>query len=103
MRPLLRLPLRRRHRSGRDTAAPAIRRAEGEALIAGITKLDAAGRSCMQEPRPMLHRHGVQLAARAINRSQARRPLISPSFLAVQETFLTSAVSWRELKGRSPG
>ena len=52
----------------------------------------------------MLHRHGVQLAARATNRSQARRPLISPSFLAVQETFLTSAaVSWRELKGRSPG
>jgi len=46
----------------------------------------------------MLHRH-VQLAARATNRSQARRPLISPSFLAVQETFLTSAVRWRELKG----
>ena len=49
----------------------------------------------------MLHQHGVQLAARATSR--ARRPLISPSFLAVQETFLTSAVSWRELKGRSPG
>lgn len=30
----------------------------------------------------MLHQHGVQLAARATNRSQARRPRISPSFLA---------------------
>ena len=29
----------------------------------------------------MLHQHGVQLAARATNRSQAR-PRISPSFLA---------------------
>jgi hypothetical protein len=30
----------------------------------------------------MLHQHGVQRAARATNRSQARRPRISPSFLA---------------------
>ena len=30
----------------------------------------------------MLHQHGVQLAARATNRSQARRPRISPLFLA---------------------
>jgi hypothetical protein len=38
--------------------------------------------SCMQEPRPMHHQHGVQLAARGPNRSQARRPRISPLFLA---------------------
>ena len=30
----------------------------------------------------MLHQHGVQRAARATDRSQARRPRISPSFLA---------------------
>jgi hypothetical protein len=34
----------------------------------------------------MLHQHGVEPAARATT-------LISPSFLAVQETFLTSLVS----------
>ena len=51
----------------------------------------------------MLHQHGVRLAARATNRSQARRPRISPCSSRIQETFLTSDVSWRELKGRSPG
>ena len=30
----------------------------------------------------MLHEHGVQLATRATNRSQARGPRISPLFLA---------------------
>jgi hypothetical protein len=36
--------LRRRHGSGRIAAALAICQAEAEALIAGATKLDAAGR-----------------------------------------------------------
>jgi hypothetical protein len=51
----------------------------------------------------MLHQHGVQRAARATDRSQARRPRISPSFLARSGDVLDHAVSWRELKGRSPG
>ena len=36
----------------------------------------------------MLHQHGVQLAARATNRSQARWPRISPCSSRIQETFL---------------
>ena len=36
----------------------------------------------------MLHRRGVQLAARATNRSQALRPRISPSFLALSGDVL---------------
>ena len=51
----------------------------------------------------MLHQHGVQLAARATNRSQARRPRISPSFLALPETFLTSAVIGESSRGALPG
>ena len=50
----------------------------------------------------MLHQHGVQLAARATNRSQARRPPISPCSSRIQETFLTSAVSRRKQNGRAP-
>jgi hypothetical protein len=47
--PLTRLPLRRRHGSGRAAAALAVRLAEAEALIAAAMNLDTAGRSCEQE------------------------------------------------------
>jgi hypothetical protein len=51
----------------------------------------------------MLHQHGVQRAARATNRSQVAGRGSAPRSSRIQETFLTSAVSWREVKGRSPG
>jgi hypothetical protein len=41
---------------------------------------ETAGSSCMQKLRRMRHQHGVQRAARVTSR--ARRPRISPSFLA---------------------
>jgi hypothetical protein len=43
--------LRRRHGSGRGAAALAVRQAEGEALIAGATKLDVAAGSWKQARR----------------------------------------------------
>ena len=50
----------------------------------------------------MLHQHSVQLAARATAAKHASRGSAARSS-RIQETFLTSAVSWRGLKGRSPG
>ena len=56
------------------------RRPKGRSALAGAEQALAPRSSCMQEPRPMLHQHGVQRAARATGR--ARRPRISPSLLA---------------------
>ena len=51
----------------------------------------------MQKPRRMRHRHGVQQAARAIGR--ARRPQISPSFLAHSGDVLDQRRSLARAKG----
>jgi len=56
---------------------------------------------CMQKPRRMRHEHGAQLAARATSR--ARRPRISPSFLAHSGDVLDQRVRWPELKGALSG
>ena len=51
----------------------------------------------------MLHQHGVQLAAHATNRIPSTPAADQRRSSRIQETFLASAMSWRELKGRSPG
>jgi hypothetical protein len=71
---------------------------EGEVSNDASGVAESSACSCMQKPRRMRHQHGVQRAACATSR--ARRPRISPSF---RRRSLTSAVRWRELKGRSPG
>lgn len=61
-----------------------------------------AGSGCVQKPRRMRHQQGVRRPARATSRVR-RSAASAPRSSRVQETFLTSAVRWRELKGRSPG
>jgi hypothetical protein len=53
---------------------------EGEVSNDASGVAESSACSCMQKPRRMRHQHGVQRAACATSR--ARRPRISPSFLA---------------------